>query len=753
MYNLLPFEVNNMTMYIILILSFGLIVSHKILNLIINFIYMMIKSFLKILLFFLFVHNFIMAQDTLFKDEILKDEYTVIKELLKKNDFNGVVEKSKILIKSAIKKNNKVALSYAYQIEGTGWQFLGFTDSAIFYHQKSLKGFIDNKDDKNIANSKSHLGHDYLNLAKYDLSVKYFFESLKYFDKTKNEDGLANAYNGLGNLNYYQNNMKKAEEYYLKASISYKKLNNLIAIAYIENNLGSLFLTNMKIDTGIKHINKALEIFEKLNNKKGIGMVSSGIGSAFYLKKDYKKALMYYFKSLDIDKEFGNKIGEGQTLLNISSSYYELNNNREAEKFGLQSLKIFENIKDLDNSRANFYSLYKIYSKDKNFKKALDYYIKYKISNDSLSNFETSKLINQNEIQYEYNKKALADSIKNIESQKIKDAQIQNQELQIKQEQTQRYALYGGLAIVLIGSGFIYNRFKITNLQNRIIEKQKFEVESQKDLLELKSKEIIDSMIYAKRLQEAILPPINFINQFLPLNFIFYKPKDIVAGDFYWMETITNKVNNKDSNISSVLFAVGDCTGHGVPGALVSVVCSNALNRSVLEFGLSEPGKILDKTRDLVLETFSKSSSDVKDGMDISLLSINNDSNDNFNEGIKIIQWAGANNPLWYFSNGIMNEIKADKQPIGKTDNPSPFKTHTLNLKKGDTLFLFTDGFADQFGGPKGKKFKHKQLKELLIENINMELKETEKVLENEFYHWKINLEQVDDVCIIGIRL
>ncbi|MBI3232517.1 MAG: SpoIIE family protein phosphatase, partial [Bacteroidetes bacterium] len=182
-----------------------------------------------------------------------------------------------------------------------------------------------------------------------------------------------------------------------------------------------------------------------------------------------------------------------------------------------------------------------------------------------------------------------------------------------------------------------------------------------------------------------------------------------------------------------------------VPGAMVSVVCSNALNRAVKEFRLSDTGAILDKVTDLVLETFEKSVSEVKDGMDISLLSINKHS--------KKIQWSGANNPLWYFENGELKEITADKQPIGKTDHRKPFTTHDIECKTDTTFYLFTDGYADQFGGPKGKKFKYKPFLQLLSEICNKEPIEQKTALKTVFDNWKGDLEQVDDVCIIGIKI
>lgn len=264
------------------------------------------------------------------------------------------------------------------------------------------------------------------------------------------------------------------------------------------------------------------------------------------------------------------------------------------------------------------------------------------------------------------------------------------------------------------------------------------QIEEQRKTLEEKNIEITDSITYAKRLQNAILPSLSFIRKHLPDVFIIYKPKDIVAGDFYWMEHMAG----------ITYIAAADSTGHGVPGAMVSVVCCNALNRALNEYEITEPGKILDKTRELVMNTFAKSDDEVKDGMDISLLAIKSLPNNNFD-----IKWSGANNSLWYIENGELIQIKAHKQPIGNTHNPSPFPTHELILQKGAIVFLITDGFADQFGGADGKKFKQKQLQHVLMANYHQTMDVLKQELENAFYSWKGNLEQVDDVTIIGIKL
>jgi serine phosphatase RsbU (regulator of sigma subunit) len=287
-------------------------------------------------------------------------------------------------------------------------------------------------------------------------------------------------------------------------------------------------------------------------------------------------------------------------------------------------------------------------------------------------------------------------------------------------------------ALTIVFLSLMFKRVKKTKQQ--VVDKNR-EIELQKRLIEEHQKETIDSITYAKRIQDAILPPENLIKATLPDTFVLYKPKDIVAGDFYWIAQIQD----------TILIAAADCTGHGVPGAMVSVICSNALNRAVKEFHFSDTGAILDKVTDLVIETFEKSDAEVKDGMDISMLSIN--------KVTRQIQWSGANNPLWYFENAELKEITADKQPIGKSSHRNPFTTHTIAYKPGITFYLFTDGYADQFGGPKGKKFKYKQFQGTLSSILDKDLPGQWKALDVAFENWKGALDQVDDVCVIGIRL
>lgn len=316
--------------------------------------------------------------------------------------------------------------------------------------------------------------------------------------------------------------------------------------------------------------------------------------------------------------------------------------------------------------------------------------------------------------------------------------------------------------IIIIGF-FRYRTAKLRKAKiilEETVATRTYELRTQKEIVEEKNREITDSINYAKRIQSAILPTKKIIKEYLENSFVLYKPKDIVAGDFYWME-------HKDGK---VLFAAADCTGHGVPGALVSVICNNALNRSVREHGLTIPGKILDRSREIIIEEFEKSDEEVKDGMDIALCAL---------EG-NTLHYAGAHNPLWIVrpdrhaelvpiaigtasdnlplkqvqgDGYVLYEIRGDKQPVGKFFRNEPYTTHTFELQKGDTFYIFSDGYIDQFGGEKGKKFKSKSFRQLLLAIQDKTMEEQRSLIDENFETWKGDLEQVDDVCVIGVRI
>lgn len=259
----------------------------------------------------------------------------------------------------------------------------------------------------------------------------------------------------------------------------------------------------------------------------------------------------------------------------------------------------------------------------------------------------------------------------------------------------------------------------------------------QKEIIEEKNRDITDSINYAKRIQSALLPGKSSLTKLFPGSFLYFKPKDIVSGDFYWVH----------ENEKFRFIAVGDCTGHGVPGALMSVLGINLLTEIVETKHITHPDMILNELRSGIIHAFDKEgkSSEYKDGMDISVVRIDKNSNH--------FVYAAANNPVYLITDHELIELPADKQPAGYSHEMKPFSLHEQTFTPGDSLILFTDGFADQFGGPKGKKFKYSQLNGLLKNNAARSPDEMKQSLLYTFEQWRGDLEQVDDVCIIGIRI
>lgn len=306
---------------------------------------------------------------------------------------------------------------------------------------------------------------------------------------------------------------------------------------------------------------------------------------------------------------------------------------------------------------------------------------------------------------------------------------------EIKQQKFQRNGLIFGFSLMFVLAGVTYRNFRRKKKDNVIIAAQKKTVEEQKEIVEQKNQEIIDSINYALRIQTAILPSKKTIQSVLPDSFFLYKPKDIVAGDFYWMEEIGDLV----------LFAACDCTGHGVPGAMVSVVCHTALNKAVIESGITKPSLILDKTSELVYDCFSKNEMEIQDGMDISLCA--------FNKKTNTLEWAGAYNPIWLLKNKEITETKANKQSIGGSRTINTFTNHSFQLEKGDTIYIFTDGFADQFGGEGEKKLTRKGFREVLLSLKDEPIAEQGELLDNFITSYRKETEQTDDILVIGVTV
>jgi serine phosphatase RsbU (regulator of sigma subunit) len=361
---------------------------------------------------------------------------------------------------------------------------------------------------------------------------------------------------------------------------------------------------------------------------------------------------------------------------------------------------------------------------------------------DSLVNEEEISKTTERDALYNFTKEKLQDSLKNAVEQNLIKEKVKLKEAELKQGKIIRYSLIVGLVLVLAFAYFIFNRLKLTQKQKKIIEEQKVLVEHQRELVNEKQKEILDSIHYAKRIQQTLLAHTDFVNENIPNNFILFNPKDIVSGDFYWAtSTIRGPQGSADNNL--FYLAVCDSTGHGVPGAFMSLLNIGFLSEAINEKNILQPNLVLEYVRERLISSISKDGQ--KDGFDGILLCINKTTNK--------ITYAAANNEPILISNNTIFELEKNKMPVGEGQRKDKFDLFTVDYKQDDVLYLYTDGYADQFGGPKGKKFKYKALNELLLSIHKLPLKEQEIELNKVFNDWRGNLEQVDDVCIIGIRL
>ena len=672
-------------------------------------------------------------------------------------DYKKAIERYSKSLKISEEIGDKNVIAALINNLGRIYDNQGNYKKAIEYYSKSLKISEEIGDKDVIATSLNNLGHIYKSQGDYKKAIEYYSKSLKISEEIGDKNGIATSISNLGSIYDNQEDYEKAIEYYSKSLEISEETGDKNVIAASINNLGSIYDNQGDYKKAIEYYSKSLKISEEIGDKNGIAKSLNNLGTISDNQGDYKKAIECYSKSLKISEEIGNKNGIAMSLSNLGGIYKSQGDYKKAWQYGARALSIFQEIGALLRIKQVSSSLWEVNKKLGRFKESLAIYELYIESRDSLDSEENQKAVIRQEYKYQYEKQAAADSVKNTEAKKVIDAELKatkaenaQQKLKAEQEEQQKYVLSGVLALAVLFGLFIFNRFRVTRKQRDIIDIQKQEVEIQKekvdeayDKLEEKNTEILDSINYAKRIQRAILPPDKLVKQYLQDSFILYKPKDIVAGDFYWLEPTEN----------GVLFAAADCTGHGVPGAMVSVVCNNGLNRCVREYDLTEPGEILDKTREIVISEFEKSEEEVKDGMDIALCSLHS----------RVLKYAGAHNPLWIIrkDSKVVQEIKAHKQPIGKYGAPSSYPTHTIELKEGDSFYIFSDGYADQFGGENGgsggKKFKTANFKRLLLSIQNETIARQKELVDEAFKDWMgwggHSIEQLDDVCVIGVRV
>ena len=414
-------------------------------------------------------------------------------------------------IQEEIKNQKGIALT----LNNIGAIYKGQGDiaKAMEYYQKSLKIKEEINDKKGIATSLNNIAEIYNFQGDITKSIEYYYKSLKIEEEIGNKKGIASSFHNIGFMYGNQGDLTKALEYYTKSLKIKEEINDKMGIAYSLNNIGNVYERKGDLQLCLKYMNQSLKIREEMNDKTGIATALHNIGYIYDKQNNNQEALTIFYKSLKIFEELKDKQWIAFTTNKISLVLLEEGKVMEANNYAIASMHTAKELGYPLNILRAANALNKIYKKQNKFKEALAMYELEIQMRDSISNAETKKASIKKQFQYQYEKKAAADSVKNAEEQKVKNALLTAQKAQLKQEKTQRFALYGGLVLVIAFLGFVFNRFRVTQKQKLIIEQQKTQVDVAFAHLEEKNREVMDSIMYARRIQRALLTPEKYIEK------------------------------------------------------------------------------------------------------------------------------------------------------------------------------------------------------------------------------------------------
>ena len=673
-----------------------------------------------------------------------------------------------------IKNEYQTNLPMIYYAIASVYSKKGDFQNALDNFQKSLALSKEIKNKKGMSLCYSYIGSTYSDLGNYEKAIENHLNSIKISEELDDKLGIAFSYNNIGTIYSQNESYDKALDYFSKSLKICEEIKMQMGIYYAYSNIGGIYLAKKEYDKALNNYIKAIKIGIDADDKPGLANNYNNVAVIYYEQGIDQKALDYYFKALQIDEEIGNQDGMSLLYGNIADLYGRMgdstNNNlaqknnyfNQAINYGLKAYNLADKIgalRRINTSARTLMNIYKILGDKDNAFNYAEIYINTK---DSLFSEEKTKAIYDIETKYQTEKKQL--QIENLEKDNsLKTSEIQKQRILI-------FSFVIGFIIILIFSILIYRLFiqkKKANIllaqknieveqKNEEITAQRDEISAQRDLVTKQKEEIehiheelTDSINYAKRIQEAVLPISEEYRSIMGEHFVLFRPKDIVSGDFYW----TAKID------STLIIAVADCTGHGVPGAFMSMLGISFLNEIIRKKEITKANEVLNELRKEIINALQQKgqSGEQKDGMDMSLVAIDTK--------LHVAQWAGANNPLYIVRNNdnkkmppfekvaSLEELKPDKMPIAIYEKMDDFSNHEIQLNSGDTIYLMSDGYEDQFGGPKGKKFLSKNLKQLLTTNCQLPMQEQKHILEKTLNEWIGDSEQIDDITVLGIKI
>ncbi len=655
---------------------------------------------------------------------------------------------------------------------------------AIDYIYQAMELGKQLNDQKMIAKIHYKSGKLYLYRDLHKKALEHFFKAYGYYQKAKDDKHTVKLLKTISDTYYMLDENKLLDEYSSRGLKLAYQLKDTFAIGNFLNMRGLMALKTKDHQQALKHFKEALILDEKKPDIEMENVLLNNIGMAYNFVKDYDKALEYLFKSVEkaeqgLDKVF-KKAGKskedkkyiqkkadfslGNTYINIGTVYKNKKMYDESIKYSDKGLKLITRNKRAFYQYSKVYNtLSQVYEAKNNATKAFQYYKLYISSRDSLTAMTTNRQLDK--IQAEF----VADNKEKEIANLRREAEINTQRNRVINT-----ALGGGLFLMLTLAGLIYKRYDdkrkshdLLSERNHEITAQNHEISAQRDQIVDKNDKLVsayqnitDSIEYAHRIQESLLPSLTRMHQVLPESMVMFKPRDVVSGDFYWFANIGEQLNPKSVKKHKTVLAAVDCTGHGVPGAFMSMAGDAYLNQIVKQQGITQPDEVLTALHQNIRLALKQATTGNRDGMDVALVTID--------EQKQEVQFAGAKNPLIYIQDGALHLIKGDKYPIGgeQREGQRTFTTHTIaiNPEKPTTFYMFSDGFQDQFGGEAGKKFMVGQFRDLLLSIHHLPMSLQKARLEQTFEAWLekkqgganqegIKHEQVDDVLVMGFKV
>lgn len=630
------------------------------------------------------------------------------------------------LSEKIISKEDKVKF---YHEVARGFYSIDNYENARMYYSKALEIAKTTNNKLLQAKEYSALGNIYRLQDKNTIALNLLFQATALYRDLNQPKDVAFNLSLIGDINRVIDQPKDALKYLNEALAISIQNNYLKEEAFCYSSMGSVYQSMKKYDRGLRNYEQGLKIAQSLKDTARIVDFLYSMGDLLVEQNRLKEALSYFNRAMEIDRMVGEQYNLALSYSGLAEVALKQKEYKKSVEYGLKSFEIGKTLTAPGICSDAAEVIYKAYFESGDYKNAFLFLKLQKELHDSTTNLSQLKQQTQLEFNFVNAYKEKQDSILRAEKQRQRDL-IQA----AKSRQQEALVVAGVIAVItaVLIIIVIFRSYRKERNSRQIINQQK-------TIVEEKNKEILDSINYAKKIQEAIIPSSIEMSNVFPQHFVLLLPRDIVSGDFYWI----------GSKLNYVFVAVADCTGHGVPGGFMSMLGTALLNEIINEKEIYEPADILDLLKFKIIMALRQSENvnEAKDGMDIALCRIDKTNNE--------LTFAGANNSMHLLRSGRLIELKGDKQPIGIShfNTTQQFIQQTLTLQKDDFIYLFTDGYPDQFGGELGKKFKYKKLEELLMSIHQKDMNEQLLLLEKVHKDWKGNLDQVDDICILGIKI